>query len=264
VNTIVTVMHSIELQVSGLHSKELGVLMNVESQVNTIEEFAKFIAPELLRRHGRVFCSGRDAFARQAPVPLYILGLNPGGNPEAPTSETIEQNNKGIMAHAKWSAFCDESWAGKPPGTHGMQPRVRSMFNELNIDLRQTPASNLIFVRTQQQQNLLENNLMILEELCWQFHKTVIERLRPQAILCFGRIAGLRVLVRLGQHLQQISLDGLPKMVDRFVEQNDRRWKSEGWEFPSGHKVIIATHPSRANWTDPAASPTPLVKRMLG
>jgi hypothetical protein len=227
-------------------------------QPPTIEEFAALIAPELLPCHGRVFYSGRDAFSRSGPVPLYVLGLNPGGDPQAPTSETIEKHNKDIMAVAQWSAYCDESWEGKGPGMHRMQPRVRSMFCKLNIDLRQTPASNLIFVRTRRERHLRTSGVSCYEELCWKFHEAVIERLSPRVILCFGRTAGLAVLKRLRKQLNESEL-----LVDCFVEQNSRRWKSEAWKFPSGRRIIIATHPSVADWTKPATNPTPLVARML-
>jgi len=44
-----------------------------------IETFASRIPAALLPRSGKVFYAGRAAFA--APHPLYVLGVNPGGDP---------------------------------------------------------------------------------------------------------------------------------------------------------------------------------------
>ena len=53
---------------------------DLESRVPMIEKLAERIPPDLLGRSGSVFYSGRAAFSSQAS--LYILGLNPGGNPK--------------------------------------------------------------------------------------------------------------------------------------------------------------------------------------
>ena len=44
-----------------------------------IEDLARTIPRKLCDESGSMFYSGRAAFS--GPGPLYILGLNPGGNP---------------------------------------------------------------------------------------------------------------------------------------------------------------------------------------
>ena len=53
-----------------------------------IEEFAKIIPSKLLFESGSVFYSGRQAFSRKNG--LYILGLNPGGDPDKQKNEIIK------------------------------------------------------------------------------------------------------------------------------------------------------------------------------
>ena len=60
-----------------------------------IEAFAKLIPDHLLGESGKAFYSGRDAFGHQSP--LYILGLNPGGDPRAQAEETIARHTKIVL-----------------------------------------------------------------------------------------------------------------------------------------------------------------------
>ena len=53
------------------------------------------------------------------------------------------------------------------------------------------------------------------------------------------------------------------ELARRFVEMNSRRWVSETHLGPTGLCVVTLTHPSRADWTNPAADPTPLIREML-
>lgn len=55
---------------------------------------------------GKAFHSGRLAFS--APRDLYILGLNPGGDPED-RSETVASNIEQVRHEAEdWCAFLDQ------------------------------------------------------------------------------------------------------------------------------------------------------------
>ncbi len=149
--------------------------------------------------------------------------------------------------------LCDESWEGKPPGTWGMQPRVRHMLQLLGRDARRTPASNLIFVRTANEDNIGQGKNQLID-LCWPFHQEVIEKLKPRVILCFGKTVGKCVGDRLYAH---------QKNPDEFVENNNRRWTSFTRLNSEGIAVVTVTHPSRADWTTIDADPTRLVRAML-
>lgn len=209
------------------------------------------LPPSLLRRSGSLFYSGPSAF--EGDRRLYILGLNPGGSPSAQAEETVERDVSEWKALSQpWSAYVDEAWQGRPPGTHGMQPRMRHMFNQLELDLRQVPASNVVFVRSANEASLAAEKARLLPQ-CWPVHDAVIRGLGVRVILCLGGTAGRWVRDALGAD----------QLFDQFSEQNARGWTSEAHMASDGRAVITVTHPGRADWRNTAADPTPLVRRVL-
>lgn len=209
------------------------------------------LSPSIACRSGSLFYSGPSAF--EGYRPLYILGLNPGGSPTAQVDETVERDVTEWRALTKpWSAYLDESWQGRPPGTHGMQPRMRHMFGQLGLDLCEVPASNVVFVRSANEAALSAEKATLLPQ-CWPVHDAVIRRLEVRLVLCLGGTAGRWVRDALGAH----------QLLDRFSEQNARGWTSEAHLTPDGRAVVSVTHPGRADWRNPAADPTPLVRAVL-
>lgn len=170
---------------------------------------------ELRERSGAVFYSGRDAFSEDRPI--YILGLNPGGTPREQEAETVERDlSTWSEMPGRSSRYLDESWQGKVPGTHGLQPRMRHMFDRLGVDLRQTPASNLVFARSTSEADLAAEKERLIET-CWPVHQAVIDSLDIQTVLCLGGTAGRWVREVIGAN----------KRVDSFLETNARGWTSE-------------------------------------
>ena len=209
------------------------------------------IPTSLLSQSGKVFYSGRAAFSKRSD--LYILGLNPGGDPEAQASETIEADLLRFREGPPWwSDYADESWHGAPPGTWGMAPRVLHMLRSLDLDPRAVPASNAIFVRSSTEATL-EICKDVMLQACWPVHRAVISALGIGVVLCFGGTAGRWVRERLGAAQQ----------VDSFQETNRRGWRSETHATRDGRMVVTLTHPGRANWCNPEADPTGLVRRAL-
>jgi hypothetical protein len=184
----------------------------------------------------------------------YLIGIHPGGDPIAHATETIGSHTEQVLNQFpdRWSAYGDESWQDKIPGTHGMQPRVLHMLRRLGRDPYETPASNLIFLRSTREATL-SGDKNELVDLCWPFHEAVIVSLQPKVIVCFGKLAGMQVRRRLkAEHF-----------IQRFTENNDRRWQSDAHRAEDGQIVITASHPSVADWTNPVTDPTPLIEEML-
>lgn len=216
-----------------------------------INQFKTLIPQSLLTHSGSVFYSGRTAFS--TPSQLYILGLNPGGSPQEQAAETVGWHTEKVLNAADdWSAYQDERWQGNSPGTHGMQPKVLHLLRRLNLEPRNIPASNVLFVRSACE-NDIKKRFRPLAELCWPFHQAVIEGLGVRVVLCFGKCSGSWVRERL--HARN--------RVDQFVESNNRRWTSTAFMNADGIVVVVAAHPSRADWTTSATDPSPLVQRML-
>ena len=218
-----------------------------------IESLSNFIPEELLARSGKVFYSGRMAYASRPS--LYVLGVNPGGAPENYQAETVSgHTNTVLRTHADdWCAYRDESWEGGAPGTYGMAPRVLHLYAALGLNPGRVPASNLVFVRSAREGNIAKQEVMAFAALCWKFHARAIEVLEPRAILCFGKTAGNFVRKKTGAN----------ELVAECVESNDRKWRSQVFGSGSGPKVVVATHPSIVDWTASETDPTHLVREAL-
>jgi hypothetical protein len=216
-----------------------------------IQGFADLVPKKVLARSGSVFYSGRLAFETSAPI--YVLGANPGGEPGDPNETTVAEQIEWVLRSAppSWSAYRDQSWKGRSPGAHGMQPRVLHMFESLGVDPGIVPASNLVFVRSPRESGIA-NEADDLASACWAFHEAVLTRLKPQVVLCLGRTAGNYVRKQLRAN----------KEIDTFIEQNERRWASRAYRSPGGTRIVVATHPSIADWTSPATDPSNLVRRV--
>lgn len=218
-----------------------------------IEELTARIPRHLFGRSGKVFYSGRNAFSNSCPI--YMLGINPGGSPDTHAQETVGSHTHSVL-HVlpdDWSAYRDESWKGAAPGTLGMAPRVLHLLQRLGLSPGCVPASNLIFARSAREAHIERRELAAMADACWPFHEHVIEKLRPRAILCFGQTAGKYVRARLGAN----------KVIGDFIEENNRRWRSSTFTGSAGVNVVVATHPSIADWRATATDITPLVQEAL-
>jgi hypothetical protein len=213
-----------------------------------IEALAKLIPPTLLDKSGSVFYAGRNAFKLTSPI--YVLGLNPGGSPEAQADETIARHTHKVLTTAPddWSAYRDEGWRNSPPGTRGMQPRVLHLMRRIGLGPGDIPASNVVFLRSEREASL-QGNFETWAEVCWPFHEAVIRHLQPRVVLCFGGTAGRYVTSKLRATSQ----------VGEFVENNRRKWRSCSLQNREGIVVVTATHPSIADWTSPDTDPSHLV-----
>ncbi len=221
-----------------------------------IERFAALMPKELAGRSGKVFYAGRAAFG--APCPIYLLGFNPGGHEEDHPDETIGEHTRRVLEEwsPEWTALLDEVWRpGRtpfPPGDAKRQRNILHFLELLGLDPRRVPHSNVIFVRSPRSEDLSDADLALAERL-WPFHRAVIQSLGVRVVVCLGKEAGNEVRNFLAANT----------FVDRFEERNKRRWTSEAWRNHDGLCVAVLTNPSRVDWTNPAADPTPLVRGLL-
>ena len=217
-----------------------------------IEKFAEYIPNELKNLSGAVFYSGRNAF--QGKKDLYIIGINPGGSDILHKDATVSRHTETILAMANpdWSEYKDEIWGGNKPGAYGLQPRILHLLKILNLSPHAVPASNVCFVRSQRERNI-SDKLFEYAELCWPFHEKVIDELEIKAILCFGKTAGNFVK-------KKLQAD---ELLDEFIEKNNRKWRTQVFKNNKYQIVIVSTHPSIADWTNPSTDPSELVKKYL-
>ena len=215
-----------------------------------IEDFAKNIPLDLQYKSGMVFLSGRAAFSGLRK--LYILGLNPGGNPIKQVNETVAWHTSKVLREKpnKWSEYSDESWKGKPPGKHSLQPRILHLLENLDLEPGEVPSSNVVFERSRRASDIAWRQLA---EVCWPFHRAVIRQLRPRVILCLGKKAANFVMEK------TCAVD----QIDCFIENNNHRLESACFTNHEGLNVIRVTHPSWIDWTTPETDPSELVLQAL-
>jgi len=125
---------------------------------------------------------------------------------------------------------------------------VLHLFRRLGLNPGDVPSSNLVFVRSSRE-STIDEDMNQLAGRCWGFHANAIRLLQPRVILCFGKTAGN--YVRKMVHAHQLTAE--------FVERNQRMWRSQAFRNSQGLAVIVATHPSVADWRASATDPTDLV-----
>ena len=220
-----------------------------------MEDFVALIPDSLKDCSGKVFYSGRKAF--EAPSRIYILGINPGGDPSGPKlrKETVDAHTRTVLdcQSDDWSAYRDEKWNSKP-GSAPMQKRVKYLCCKIGMNIGEIPASNLIFKRSTDFSQL-QGDAKELAKDCWPFHQKVIDTLGVKIVVCLGKTASdfVREKEQLNAHRHSCT----------FVENNGRRWRSETHESTDGIQVVRLSHPSRADWTKCKTDPTGLVVRAM-
>ena len=214
-----------------------------------IAELSKYVSSSFADVSGKVFCSGRSSFRQRGGI--YVLGYNPGGDPETHGTETVSRHTNYVMSDApdRWSAYMDEVWQGRGSV---MQTRMQYLFRALKLDPRQVPSSNLIFTRSRRGADLKMKSRELIN-LCWKFHAEVIKQLQPAAIICLGSDCGSVVRTKVGGGL-----------IDTLSERYEgRSWASYAWQRADCPAIIQITHPSVADWTNAAADPVPMIRRVM-
>ena len=139
------------------------------------KELTKILAP-IADRKGEVMYSPAEALR---PNDVYLLGFNPGqGGPETSIQEHLTYSLKRTD-----NAWLDERWGKIPGESSPLQDRMWKLFEALGLDLRTTPASNLIF-RTSPDMTGVDYH--ILSELCWPAHELILSIVKPSKIIAFG------------------------------------------------------------------------------
>lgn len=208
-----------------------------------LEQLAALIPNELMDVPGHAFYTGEEGFTGNRP--LYLLGLNPGGD----GTETVRQQFQQLKAARRaYSAYVTHTW--KPAAR--IDHNVLHLLRKVSLKPTEVPASCLVFPRTPTEADITKE-FERLAALCWPFHESVIRDLGVKVVVCFGKRAGEYVRRQYGAHNE----------IDQFVERNNRGWRSTTHLAPGGLKVVTVTHPSRADWRNPLADVSPLVARAL-
>ncbi|HRN71228.1 MAG TPA: hypothetical protein PLS49_08680 [Candidatus Woesebacteria bacterium] len=158
-----------------MHSNKIDI-SNFQSSF--IENSRKLLSP-ILNESGGILYSSGDTLKKGL---IYILGLNPGGA-DGPTIE----DSLNVIFSSKENAYLDEDWSTDKHkykiGCHPLQKRIKYLSDYLGYNLRNICCSNLIFVRSLDQQGC---NFDYNANLCWEVHKLIIDVICPKILLVFG------------------------------------------------------------------------------
>ena len=217
-----------------------------------IEEFAALIPESLMDAPGSAFHSGRLSFERQSG--LYIIGKQSGASRKDSSVCTVKSDTHRVLHNepGNWSAYRDQSWAGHNAGSTRMQRGLLHLFERLGLDAGLVPAAHLVF-ECARRGEMEPEEFQRLARDCWPFHQAVIAQLKVRVIVCLGREVAKWVHDRLAVNA----------LVEEFVENNRRGWKSRTYIDGISLTAIDLTYPGVADWTNPKADPTGLVVQAL-
>lgn len=135
----------------------------------------------LLDQPGIVLYSGAETLVSG---PVYLLGLNPGGDSATTLRQSIATARRGN------NAYLDESWNPgghfQPKGQATLQRRVQHLCRFLGLETRKVPASNLAFTRSRR----LDGHHGYSDDvrLCLPVHQIFLRAIQPRMLVTFGNV----------------------------------------------------------------------------
>lgn len=153
-----------------------------------VESARRHLAP-ILDRSGNVLYSGVETLR---PGAVYLLGLNPGGDPDDDIrrAQTIGDTLANLPTKYE-NEWLDKSWrrAGlrTPPGKAALQLRVQALLRGLGLEPREVCSANLIFARSRAAAG---SGFRELAPLCWPVHEQILGIVQPRVVVSFGNASG--------------------------------------------------------------------------
>lgn len=142
---------------------------------------------------GSILYSGNETLKKSD---YYFLGANPGGHsdqdlgkfPDTVLNQLLRKNTT-----PSFNEYYDARWKNRGrnpslPGQALLQRRIKYLFNELGIDLKDTLSTNLVFARSPTEQELPLNWLNAANK-CWEIHKILLSVVEPKIIIAYGETA---------------------------------------------------------------------------
>ncbi len=130
---------------------------------------------ELLDKPGKLLYSSGSTLR---PYPIYFLGTKPGGELTCTIQESLNDLD------SPRNEYLDYSWEGRPAGEQKLQKQVRRFIGGLGFELRDVPATNIVFTR--------HKSITTHPDLdgdavrCWPIHLFMMRMIQPKAIIAFG------------------------------------------------------------------------------
>lgn len=158
------------------------------------------VAAEFYMRPGTVLYS---SLASVRPFHVYVMGLNPGGDPAAETRPLIgtlaAPDGQSFYTHDCWQKHCpgggscahvDESGAVFPDALRLHQRVVVDLAELVGTTPPMLPSANAIFGRSTEIAKLKDETGHSLTEwsaACWPVHQRLLAVVRPRVIVTLGK-----------------------------------------------------------------------------
>jgi len=193
--------------------------------------------PKLYNQSGGLMLSGIDALK---PGFAYIMGLNPGGDPEAPGHERSILES--VHEHRNFSCYADECWQRRCTGPAGAcehvsdgrvlpqflvkhQRNMIALAAALGAAPQEIFSANAIFGRSTSRATLEEQTGFSMAEwwdACWPVHQEFLSIVRP------------RVIISLGYGMNSSAFGLLwPKAGSPPYQRVGDESRRGGWSFPA-------------------------------
>jgi hypothetical protein len=172
----------------------------------TPEQFAleaQSLLGDFVRQSGCILYSSATTLR---PGAVYLIGLNPGLDPDGLDDPDIQAHIKNLPSKAS-NSYIDAEWDRGRPGQDKFQRRVVWLLQSLGYNPREVCASNLIFRRSSGEADC---GYPETAHRCWPVHRLILRTVRPRLILCLGN-----------------------RPYEYLVQQADS--VATGESFPSGH-----------------------------
>jgi len=131
---------------------------------------------------------------------IYFMGANPGGHSDQFSNEiedTVKNQLERKYVSSSFNEYFDAQWQrsggnATPAGQALLQKRIKFLFQNLELNLKKTLSTNLVFVRSP----TLEKFHLDWNEAanrCWAVHEILLEEVMPRIMIVFGDEARLYV-----------------------------------------------------------------------
>lgn len=193
--------------------------------------FAREQLRDILDVSGQVLYSGASTLRRGE---IYLLGLNPGGDPTNPALMTIDQSLDRLVSddvagngirQREWNSYVHAIWKGRDT----LQRRILWLLQALGLDPVAVTASNLIFPRSRDEKSLQYD---AYADMCWTVHACVLEIVQPKLVLTYGNTPYRFLGSRFGMRHEQ-----------RFPSGHGD-WECRSFEVPGQFRVVGVPHMS--------------------
>lgn len=139
------------------------------------EKIRSLLNPELLEKSGSIIYSDYSSLKKND---FYILGTNPGGEPNDYKCHTIgHQLEESTIIN---NAYYEKNWT-EGDGKHRLQENIKTLEREIIHNYYF--ATNLIFQRTHNTRNI---DIHVFAEKFWKVHEYFLLQIKPKVIIAFG------------------------------------------------------------------------------